>query len=463
MLDAFCSGLLGTEEAHFLTDLPQLTFALSCCTLLLTASYLLATEKNAMAAARRINRRTIAALQPGQVLWDGDVSGFGARRQRNAISYVLIYRTAEGRQRWHTIGRHGSPWTPDEARKEAKRLLGSVAGGLDPAALKRAKRSANSVSELCDLYLADAEAGRVLTRRKAAKKESTIVTDRGRMERHIKPLLGTMSVPAVARNDVEEFMHDVAEGKTATRTKTKKLRGVANVRGGRGAATRTVGLLGSIFAYAVRHHMRPDNPVRGVQRFADQQRLRRLSNDEYAAIGAALRKAESGGDIWPPAIALTRFLLSTGWRSGEGLALRTSEIDLGRRTVTLGNSKTGRSVRPLSKAATEALRPMIGPGAGLVFRASRGVGLMTGYPKFWERIARLGGLPHDVTPHVFRHSFASLAADLGYSDSTIAALLGHKGRSVTSRYIHSADAVLLAAADAVADRTLELMGERPKK
>jgi hypothetical protein len=106
-----------------------------------------------------------------------------------------------------------------------------------------------------------AEAGRVLTRRKAAKKASTIATDRGRIDRHIKPLLGTMAVPAVTRADVEGFMHDVAEGKTAMRAKSRKLRGVAYVRGGKGTATRTVGLLGSIFSYAVRHRMRPDNPV----------------------------------------------------------------------------------------------------------------------------------------------------------------------------------------------------------
>jgi len=84
---------------------------------------------------------------------------------------------------------------------------------------------------------------------------------------------------------------------------------------------------------------------------------------------------------------------------------------------------------------------------------------MTGFPKFWARIAKLGALPADVTPHVLRHSYASLASDLGYSEPTIAALVGHKGRSITSRYVHSADAVLLAAADAVADKTAELMGE----
>jgi integrase len=81
------------------------------------------------------------------------------------------------------------------------------------------------------------------------------------------------------------------------------------------------------------------------------------------------------------------------------------------------------------------------------------------FKKFWPRIAKLGGFPPQITPHVLRHSLTSLAADLGYSEPTIAALVGHKGRSITSRYMHSADAVLLAAADAVANRTAELMGE----
>ena len=82
---------------------------------------------------------------------------------------------------------------------------------------------------------------------------------------------------------------------------------------------------------------------------------------------------------------------------------------------------------------------------------------MAGFPKLWARIAKLGGLPADVTPHTLRHSFASLAGDLGYSETTIAVLVGHKGRSITSRYVHAADAVLLSAADAVASRTTELM------
>ncbi|HEX3666387.1 MAG TPA: site-specific integrase [Rhizomicrobium sp.] len=253
-------------------------------------------------------------------------------------------------------------------------------------------------------------------------------------------------------------MHAVAEGKTAAKAKTAKTRGLSNVRGGKGTASRTVGLLGSIFSYAVRHRMRGDNPAHGVLRFADGRRERRLNDTEYMALGAALGAAKARG-TWPAAIAAARFLALTGWRSGEVLGLQWEEVDLVRRTATLGDTKTGRSVRPLSNAACDVLRSLL-RSSGLVFPATRGDGRMSGFPKLWAKIAKLGELPADITPHVLRHSFASLAGDLGFSEPTIAALIGHKGRSITSRYVHSADAVLLAAADAVAGATLERMGEK---
>src|SRR5262249_15406913 len=406
----------------------------------------------------RIGLRQVRALKPGETVWDASLSGFGARRQKSdAVSYVLYYRTGQGRQRWYTIGRHGAPWTPDTAREEAKRLLGDVAHKADPAAEKRTARNAQTVLELCDLYLADAEAGRLVTRRRAPKKASTLATDRGRIERHIKPLLGRRAVTSVSRADVETFMFDVAGGKTAGKTKTKP-RGLARVRGGKGTASRTVGLLGAIFSYAVRHRMRSDNPVHGVRRPADGRRARRVTEDEYKALGNALRKAEKAS-LWPPAIAAARFLALTGWRSGEALGLRSKELDLPRRTAKLGDTKTGASMRPLSHVACDVLRSLTCSG-DLVFAATRGTGRMLCFPKLWARIAKFGKLGADITPHTLRHSFASLANDLGYSEPTIAALIGHKGHSITSRYIHSADPVLLAAADAVANRIAELMGER---
>jgi integrase len=408
---------------------------------------------------KKITNRDIEALAAGDLIWDSAVPGFGARRQKSeAVSYVLLYRTQEGRQRYYTIGRHGAPWKPDTARNEARRLLGEVVKGVDPSAGKQSKRKAATVGELCDAYLSDAQAGRVLTRQKATKKPSTLVTDRSRIERHIRPLLGSMKVNAVTRQDIEDFMHAIAQGKTAARIPTKP-RGLANVRGGKGAATRTVGLLGAIFSYAVRQRLRPDNPVNGVTRFADGRRRRRLSPEEYGRLGLAFHKAGSAG-IAKSAIEVARLLVVTGWRSGEALGLRWADIDVPRRTAILSDTKSGRSMRPLSDVACAIISGMgRRDDCELVFPATRGGGPLAGFPKFFARIRKLGAIPRDVTPHTLRHSYASLAGDMGYSESTIAALIGHKGSTVTSRYVHAADAVLVRAADAVANETMSLLSE----
>jgi Arm DNA-binding domain len=296
----------------------------------------------------RIGLREIRALKPGTEIWDGTVRGFGARRRRTAaVSYVVMYRTDEGRLRRYTIGRHGAPWTPDTARNEALRTLGEKVTGNDPAAAKRAKGTAETVADLCDLYWEDAESGNLVSRRRSPKKISTLLSDKSRIEKHIKPLLGSMKVTAVNLADVEAFMRDVTAGKTAGRAKTTKKRGLSNVRG---AEARPAG--GAIFSYAVRKGIRSANPVHGITRPADGRRERRLTEEEYRALGAALRAAEER-KIWPAAVAAVRFLAVSGWRTGEALALKRSEVDLARRTVILVDSKSGRSLRPLSYPACE--------------------------------------------------------------------------------------------------------------
>jgi integrase len=228
------------------------------------------------------------------------------------------------------------------------------------------------------------------------------------------------------------------------------------VRGGKGAASRTVGLLGAIFNYAVRIGIRVDNPVAGIIRFADGRRERRLSDAEFRQLGEGA--VVSRQTVWPHAIAASRFLAVTGWRSGEALKLRWRDLDLKRRIARLSDTKTGASIRPLSLAAIREIRAVPPGGADdLVFPSSRDGVVMTGFPSLFEKIACAGGLPKDVTPHVLRHSFASAAADLGFSELTIAALIGHRRSSITSRYTHHADAVLLAAADQVADHIAALL------
>src|SRR5277367_3869645 len=105
-----------------------------------------------MAERKRIGLREVRALKPNSEIWDAAVPGFGARRQRSeAVAYVLLFRTPEGRTRRYTIGRHGAPWTPETARAKALAVLAEAqVKGADPAAEKQAKRKAETVADLCD-------------------------------------------------------------------------------------------------------------------------------------------------------------------------------------------------------------------------------------------------------------------------------------------------------------------------
>lgn len=415
-----------------------------------------------IATRSKIGVKEVRSLTENSVLWDSRVPGFCARRRNSpAIVYGLKYRTEGGRQRWHTIGRHGAPWSPDTARDEARRILSDVAKGKDPAGERLAKRQVATVAQLCDDYLDAAAQGRLLTRRGQNKKESTLSTDRSRIAAHIIPLLGSRKVSELGRAEIEKFMHDVAGGKTKRRSDLGKPRAVSNVRGGRGAATRTVGLLGAIFAYGRRAGICTHNPVDGIIRFADGRRDRRLTDSEYGRLGMGAAKAEG---VWPYAISAIRFLALTGWRSGEALKLRWCELDLKQRIARLPDTKTGFSARVLSRSVIGELERLTRGGPEeLVFPSSRAGVVMSGFASLFEKVARSGELSKDVTPHVLRHSFASVAADLGFSELTIAALIGHRGRSITSRYTHQADSVLLAASDAIAVHIAGLMdGAEPQ-
>jgi integrase len=389
-----------------------------------------------MKEATMLTIKAVETLKQGQTVWDtgrGSVAGFGVRRQLKRPSYFLKYRV-NGRQRWLTIGLHGAPWTPDMARDEAHRLLGDVAKGLDPAAVKGAIRKAPIVAELIDQYLAAARSGKLLTGRGRAKKPSTLVTDAYRLAAHVIPNLGHIKVNAVSRHDIEKLRDRLMDA-------------------GSGAA-RTLGLVGAVFQFAVKKGLRTDNPVRGIDRPADGKRTRRLLDDEFNALGSALKSDMLG--IWPLAMAATKFLALSGWRLGEAANLQWREIDLATRTALLSDTKTGASARALSYAAIDTIKNL--PRFGeFVFSSADGKNL-TSLSTTVKRILHTAGLPGDISAHTLRHSFASVAADLGMSEITIAALLGHSKASVTSRYTHHADAVILQAADRVADEIVRRMG-----
>lgn len=400
--------------------------------------------------SNRLSLAIVKAAKPREAdyfVWDGELKGFGLKVSCGGRkTYVCKYRAGSGRSaptRRMTIGAHGSPWTPDAARKQAAQILGLVAQGKDPAKDKQDAKAVLTVSELCDRYL---EAGL------ATKKASTLVTDKGRIERHIKPLLGKMRITDVSRSHVAQFLQDVAAGKTATDVKTGR-RGRAIVTGGKGTATRTVGLLGGIFTFAVESDLLEANPVRGVKRYRDRRNERFLDADELARLGQALKDAEAAGEN-PLALAIIRLLILTGARKGEIERLKWTEVDRQFQYLRLGDSKTGQKLIVLNGAALDVLDqvPRL-TTSDFVFAATRSDGWYEGTPKVWARV-RLSARLENIRLHDLRHSFASVAAAGGASLHVIGALLGHKDSSTTARYAHLGDDPIRAASNIISTSIL---------
>ncbi len=401
-------------------------------------------------AKGRITKRAVDAAKPGErdtYLWDADLSGFGLKATPAGRKvYLVQYRLGgrKGRTRRVTIGRHGSPWTPESARNEAKRLLGEVGAGRDPAEERTQARGDLTIAELCDRYIAEGC---------ATKKPSTVMSDKGRIECHIKPILGRRKVTSISRPDVTRFLQDVASGKAATDMKTES--GRARVKGGKGTATRTVGLLGGIFTFAVEIGLRPDNPVRGVKRFKDKKFERFLSPSELARLGDTLSTAQQDGEN-PFAVAAIRLLVLTGARKSEILTLKWEHVDTERGCLRLPDSKTGAKVIPLGAAALEALSeiPRI-EGNPYVIPGRKGRHFANIHYN-WERIRKRAGL-EDVRLHDLRHSFASVAVAGGSSLYLVGKVLGHEQASTTERYAHLTDDPLKAVADKTAGQIAAAM------
>lgn len=406
-------------------------------------------------AAGRITKRTVDSLRTTgkeYVHWDAELTGFGVRvRVTGTKSFVAVYRTG-GRNsplRRVTIGAVGKI-EADKAREEARTIILQAELGQDRAAEKARARAEMTLDKVCDLYLKEGC---------ETKKASTIATDRGRIERHIKPLLGKKRIGEISRADVEKFMRDVANGKTAVDEMTKP-RGRAIVEGGKGTATRTVGLLGGIMSFAVSRQLRPDNPVRGVKRYTDRKGETFLSAADLANIGAALILAEQAGAN-PSAIAIIRLLAFTGARKSEIVRLMWTEVDIERGYLRLGDSKTGAKIIPIGAPACEVLTTLrVIEGSLYVFPAASGNGHFQGLEKVWRNVRIAAGFP-SLRLHDLRHSFASVGLARGDALPVIGAILGHADVKTTSRYAHLADDPVKTAANEISRAVHAALSGRP--
>jgi integrase len=398
----------------------------------------------------KLTKRTVDAAdirERDYFIWDDELPGFGLRVFASGKrSYLIQYRAA-GRTRRYTIGLHGV-WTPETARQEAKVQFGRVARGDNPSEERRLDHKAITVKELCALYVADLNAGLILGKGGHPKKPTTVSTDTGRIDRHIIPLIGTRRVKDLTNADINKVLKDIMAGKTRVSVKTKNLRGKAIVRGGAGTATRTVGLLGGILTYAVEAGIIDRNPAHGLRKPRDNVRNRRLTHVEYRTLGEMLRKA-AVNEKYSITVDIIRQIALTGCRRTEMIKLMWTEADTEGSCLRLVDSKEGASIRPIGLPVVEFLEERRKDQANIyVFPGQEEDNAFGSFPNHWEQIFKDSPLA-GVTPHVLRHSFASIANDLGFTEVTIAALIGHSKGSVTSKYIHTLDTALIMAADTI--------------
>lgn len=379
--------------------------------------------------------------------FDDEVSGFGVRVRKTAMTYFLYYRNDQGVKRRLTIAKT-TEITPEEAKKIAAEKLLLIKQGNDPARDKIENRNAMTVSELCDLYW---EQG---TRH---KKSSTLAIDRGRIDRHIKPLLGNLPVKNLKHADVQQFYFDVVDGKTAKKVKTKA-RGLARVTGGAGSANRVIDLLSAIMSFAIRRDLLDRNPCHGIEKIKANTIREPIPEPRMKLLGEILKNEFA---THPLEVTAIRLFALTGCRKGEILDLTWDEVALDEQVFHFKDTKTGRQNRVFGKGALLELQRAKElfhdeSGNNYVFpsRLHKGKRL-DDVALYMQKLCAANDGFGKYTIHQFRHTFATTAAEMRYADTTIAGLLGHAQRGVTSRYIHAVDKALIVAADDVSMKIRE--------
>jgi len=411
-----------------------------------------------------LTKRVLDAAKPRDkeyFAWCGALPGFGARIYPSGRK-IFIAQVRIGRaQRRVKIGPFGA-LTVEQARERAAVVIRAAADGRDPQREKRELKTAPTVEELCYQYMDAARSGLVTTRFREAKRSTTLDVDAGRIASHIVPLIGRIPARELRRVDVQHMEDAITAGKTALVIKTKP-RGRAVVTGGAGTAARAIGLLGGIFSWAQKRGLVPEgmNPAHGVEITRGKAKDRILNAQELETLGNVLN---GHAMTRTPAVNLIRLIAMTGLRLGEASGLKWREVDESGQCLRLESTKTGRSTRPVGKAAMQLLSSILRANSEWVFPRSDGQPGPADLKKTIAELFDAAGLTN-ARSHDLRRTFASAAAELGLSDATIAELLGHARRGVTERhYVRRSDPVLLASVDKIATQIAAgIAGSPPRR
>ena len=397
----------------------------------------------------RLNKTAIDGLKAKELeyfVWDVQMPNFGVRIYPSGRKVYLIQYRVGSETRRYKLGIHGH-LTIQQARREAQVKLGEVAKGGDPSKERQQNNKRPTLSQVCDDYL---ELGC------GHKKESTNNSDKYRLERHIRPLLGRRKIDTITQADIAKLMNQVASGHTPKNVKTKP-RGRAVFKGGTGTANRTVQLLGGIFTFAIQQGYCTANPAHGIKKFKEGKRERFLSDSEYARIGEAIHRLEDEG-VNSLALKALQMLMVSGCRMSEITKLRWENVDWANSNLQLPDTKTGYRNIPMSEEGMLMLKDLREDAVSgeWVFPNSVG-GPLKDLRKTWLAVLAEAELK-DVRIHDLRHSFASAAMREGVSLYEVGKILGHKCQETTARYAHLSDEAVSQAANKTAQHIVRVLG-----
>ena len=408
----------------------------------------------------QITKRLIDGLEPHgreYFVWDASLAGYGVRVQSTgAMSYVVKYRAGSGRSaptRRLTLARVGTI-TPDEARTLAKKTLGSVAHGADPAAQRAADKRASTLAEVAEQFLTE--------HMEAKRSASAANSYRDLLERLALPELGKRKAGKITSAEIQRLHSKNAHTPYQ--------------------ANRLLRVLSSLFTFAGKTHAVPTgyNPCRGIEYFPEEGRERYLTTAELAQIGEAIREAETVGlpyavdetrpsakhapkeanrrtVIGPHAAGALRLLIFTGARLREILHLKWEHVDFERGLLLLPTSKTGKKTIVLNAAALDVLIGL--PRTGdYVIAGSFPDRPRADLKKPWKAVAARAALS-GVRIHDLRHTHASVGAGAGLGLPIIGKLLGHTQSATTQRYAHLDNDPLKKASEHIGSQLAAAMGE----
>ena len=381
-------------------------------------------------ASGSITKRSVDAIHPtsrDEFLWDTTIRGFGLKiTAKGAKSYILQYRIGgrSSRTQRYTIGKHGSPWTPDAARKEAIRLLEGIRRGEDPQEVNR-ERQRIAVELAFDSYLErflEIYGKRLWGVRTYASAASNL-------RRHVQPVLGRKPLPDIRRSDIAAVLDALPADRPAL---------PRNVF----AHTR------KLFSWAVERGHLDRSPFEGLKSPpAVPSRERVLSDQELQLVWQASHKLN------PPFGTMVRLLSRLGQRRDEVARMDWRELDRNSAMWTIPGSRTKNGetqIVPLGAGDIEELDIILGihnqtdherqwPANGPVL-STNGKTAISGFSKMKKQLDQeiseivlseaspLGREAHSMEPwrlHDLRRTLATGFQRLGIRFEVTEAVLNH--------------------------------------